>query len=363
MILEEGQKINDVYDIDRYLGEGAFAEVYRVKHKFLGRQSMKVFKTSIVSQGEIEQKLSEAIILSRIGHPNIIRVFDAGLFSLGNHKYGYFTMEYVAGGNLESFWKSHNNGFVPLNDSIEIVSQICTGLTLAHLENPPIIHRDIKPQNILVGYDANGLRAKIGDFGLAKRVNPLTLLASAAGTPAFKPPEFNQNIDSCTSDVWAVGAILYLLLTDRLPYPIYDLMDLNNGKCWDRRMISASNYNIQVDSKLDEILSRALALKHTERYTTAKELLHDLKQWEPPQNQNKNIDSSHPDVQKSALRSQPGFNKTEPELLVEKAMGFAEDISKLVEAADLLEEAINRRPDLRAKYEYQIKLWRRGLLM
>jgi serine/threonine protein kinase len=68
------------------------------------------------------------------------------------------------------------------------MKQVCRGMALAHAEDPPIIHRDIKPHNILVGYEADGLRARISDFGLAKTVNPLTLLATAAGTLTFKPP-------------------------------------------------------------------------------------------------------------------------------------------------------------------------------
>src|SRR6266496_3009460 len=78
----------------------------------------------------------------------------------------------------------------------------------AHREKPPIIHRDIKPQNILVGYEADGLRARVSDFGLAKKVNPLTMLATAAGTLTFKPPEaFSEHKgDSCAADVWAIGA-------------------------------------------------------------------------------------------------------------------------------------------------------------
>jgi len=363
MLLEERQTIKDVYEVDRYLGEGAFAEVYRVKHKFLGRQALKVFKNTINSQKEIEQKLTEAIILSKIGHPNIIRVFDAGIFSLNNNKYGYFTMEYIAGGNLESFWKSHKANFIPLNDSIEIIKQICRGLAVAHSETPAVIHRDIKPQNILVGYDTEGIRVKIGDFGLARQVNPLTLLASAAGTPAFKPPEFLHNTDSCAGDTWAIGTIMYLLITDRLPFPVFDLIDMEGGKCWSRPMIPASTYNVHADQFLDAILARALALKQAERYPDAIALLKDLSAWKSGNYETKNISSSSPDAHKSALGLARGLPDTSPEDLVDKATELSQDIGKLNEAADLLEQAINRNPDLRSKYEYQLKLWRRGLLL
>ena len=93
------------------------------------------------------------------------------------------------------------------------MKQICRGLCVAHNANPPIIHRDIKPQNILVGYEADGLRARLSDFGLAKEVNPLTLLATAAGTLSFKPPESfrgKRHSDSPAADVFALGVTMYL---------------------------------------------------------------------------------------------------------------------------------------------------------
>lgn len=137
MLLREGQVVRDIYEIDRFLGEGAFAEVYRVRHRFLGRQAMKVFKSPVASMPEIEEKLSEAVILSRIGHPNIIRVFDAGIVDTPGGQYGYFTMEYVAGGSLDRFWHSYGADFVPISDAVEVIKQICLGLAVAHTEDPP----------------------------------------------------------------------------------------------------------------------------------------------------------------------------------------------------------------------------------
>src|SRR3989442_354655 len=108
-ILEEGQVIRDTYEVERFLGQGAFAEVYRVKHRFLGRQAMKVFKRGGMALDEIHEMLGEAILLSRIGHPNIVRVFDANTIETRAATYGYFTMENVPGGSLDKFWRSHGN--------------------------------------------------------------------------------------------------------------------------------------------------------------------------------------------------------------------------------------------------------------
>jgi serine/threonine-protein kinase len=164
--------------------------------------------------------LGEAIMLSRIGHPNIVRIFDANVIEIPRGLCGFFTMENVPGGSLEKFWHSYGPNFVPVETTVDLMKQVCRGLSVAHRQDPPIIHRDIKPQNILVGYEVDGLRARIGDFGLAKKVNPLTLLATAAGTPHFKPPEAFSDTrgDSRSADVWAIGTTLYLLRTDRFPF-------------------------------------------------------------------------------------------------------------------------------------------------
>ena len=117
---------------------------------------MNVFKRVGMTQAEIEEILGEAILLSRIGHPNIIRVFDANTFEGDKGVCGYFTMEVVPGGNLDRFWRSHGASLVPIETTIEMIRQVCRGLSVAYRETPPIIHRDIKPQNILIGYEADG---------------------------------------------------------------------------------------------------------------------------------------------------------------------------------------------------------------
>lgn len=367
-LLHEGQNLRGTYEVERFLGEGAFAEVYRVKHRFLGRQAMKVFKIIGMSVAEIEQYLEEAIVLSRVGHPNIIRVFDANVTETSKGICGYFTMEYVAGGSLEQFWRSYGAQFVPVETAVEIMRQVCGGLAVAHSERPPIIHRDIKPQNILVGYDADGLRARVCDFGLAKRVNPLTLMASAKGTRCFKPPEvfLNFQSDSCAGDVWALGSTLYLLLTDRLPFSELGDMDFFEGKSFDRPMIPASRLNIQVDPALDQILFKALALKPEERYPSAKDFLYDLSKWNPPAQgtaalQPKMRISS--DMSKSALGSHSPADQVVGDRIAKQARKLAREAGKLMEAADLMEEAFNKYPDLRKRYESQLKLWRRGICM
>ena len=143
-LLKEGQIIRETYEVERFIGEGAFAEVYRVRHRFLGRQAMKVLKAVDMTLDEIREMLGEAMILSRIGDRNIIRVYDANTTETPKGICGFFTMEYVAGGSVDDFWRSYGAQFVPVETVVEIVKQVCRGIAIAHRESPPIIHRDIK---------------------------------------------------------------------------------------------------------------------------------------------------------------------------------------------------------------------------
>ena len=364
-LLEDGQLIRDTYEVERFLGEGAFAEVYRVKHRFLGRQAMKVFKRTGMSLDDINDMLGEAVLLSRIGHPNIVRVFDANILETQRGVCGYFTMENVSGGSLEKFWHSHGAALVPIETTLDLMKQVCRGIALAHRETPPIIHRDIKPQNILVGYEADGLRARISDFGLAKKVNPLTLLATAAGTLSFKPPEIftQQKCDSCAGDVWAIGTTLYLLLTDRLPFPLpadasWDEPDLFEGE-----FPPPSDINPDANKALDRIVLKALEKRPEDRYPTAKELLDALEQWKPGAPEPASVAKFYSsEASKTVLGAHSPANEKSAESLVERAFKAKKD-GRLAEAADLMEEAFNKSQSLRAKYAQQVKLWRCGISM
>jgi serine/threonine-protein kinase len=366
-LLQDGQAIGGTYEVERFLGEGAFAEVYRVRHRFLGRQAMKVFKRVDMTQAEIEEMLGEAILLSRIGHPNIIRVFDANVFEVSTGVCGFFTMELVPGGSLDRFWQSHGAKFVPVETTVELLKQVCRGLTVAHAEQPPIIHRDIKPQNILVGYETDGLRARLSDFGLAKKVNPLTLLASAAGTLTFKPPETftDPKADSRAADIWAMGVTGYLLLTDQLPFAVDPDLGWSRQTAFDKPLVPPGDWNVEVDKKLDDIILKCMAREPDQRFTTAKELLEALDAWrkptrQPPQSSKRTVSSNKA---KSVLGSHSPADLEAAKRLAQKAMQKAKAEGRLFEAADMMEEAFNKAPSLRDKYANQVRLWRCGISM
>lgn len=364
-LLEEGQLIRETYEVERYLGEGAFAEVYRVKHRFLGRHAMKVFKRTGMTVDQIEEMLGEAIMLSRIGHPNIVRVFDANVLETAKGLCGYFTMENVPGGSLEKFWHSHGNQFVPIETTIDLMKQVCRGLSIAHRQNPPVIHRDIKPQNILVGYEAEGLRARVSDFGLAKKVNPLTLLATAAGTPHFKPPEAFSDVkgDSCSADVWAIGTTFYLLLTDQFPFKFPSNLGWGTKNLFKEPIRPAGDINPDVDKLLDKLISKSLSPQPSSRFQNAVEMLDALDEWKPRRSGGPKPSSQPSRASKTALgmaHSSP--DQLEADEMAKRAISLKKE-GKLADAADLMEEAFNKSPELRDRYARQVRLWRRGISM
>jgi serine/threonine-protein kinase len=357
-LLQEGQWIRGTYQVERFLGEGAFAEVYRVKHRFLGRQAMKVFKAPGMTPEETMEQLGEAVLLSQIGHHNIVRVYDADILESNGKHYGYFTMENVAAGSLVDFWKSHGSRYVPIDSVLDVMCQVCRGLSVAHAAK--IIHRDIKPQNILVGYDSSGLRARVADFGLARRVNRLSMLATTKGTIDFKAPEALRDLhaDSQAGDVWALGTTLYMLLTDRLPYGSAD----GGMERFHLPPVPASQLNAQSDPRLDQLLLKALAVDPAARFPHADAMLTGLlaiKDHPAPVAQRDGSGLSC--TEKSVFGIQSSPDELRARAMVRQAIDMAKSVAKLGEAADLLEEALNKWPMLRDEYASQLKLWRCGI--
>jgi eukaryotic-like serine/threonine-protein kinase len=386
-LLHEGQTVRGTYEVERFLGAGAFAEVWRVQHPVFGRQAMKVFKMVGLTIKETGEMLNEALLLSEFRHENIIRVFEANTSDTSKGVRAFFTMDYVAQ-SLEQFWKSYVTQFVPVDIAVDIIQQVCRGLAVAHGSNPPIIHRDIKPQNILIGLDKDRLRVRVSDFGLAKRVNPLTMLATGVGTRCFKAPEVFRDFksDSCAGDVWAIGTTLYLLLTDRLPFMDIDNLDRLDLAAFERPLIPPSRINFHVDLMLDQIVFRALALEAKDRYPSAREMLADLKKWGPRRvggggkamssqltSDKSKIDlrthlpSDKLEIEKifgsEAETSKLVVNEARAREMAERAVRLARDTGRLSEAANLMEKAFEVWPDLRGQYEFLLSVWRRGVAM
>ena len=362
-LLEEGQNIRDTYVVERLIGEGAQAEVYRVKHRFLGRQALKILKQPGVTETEIKTILKEASLLTQIGHPNIIRVFDANTVIAEGHERGYFTMEHVATGTLEDHRVKNLAGPMEAEQAVRLVIQVAEGLAIAHGQKPPIIHRDLKPQNILLGDGPDGLVVKISDFGLAQEVNPLTLMTAAAGTLAFKAPEavFEGGVDSKASDIWSVGVILYLLLTSRLPYPAPTEWGWSN-KAFQNPHRPPSLFNVGANEALDSIVKKCLRIEPHQRYAKIGNLLADLRRWKPTRRrevmvQPQDLATKEFNEERTDPEEPPPSGATD---FLKAALALANE-QRLDEAADKLEEAIRLQPNLRATHAGRVALWRKGL--
>lgn len=352
-LLEPKEWLSDDYQVERFLGEGAFAEVYKVQHRFLGRQALKVFKTPCDDIKEVQAALSEAILLSRLGHPNIVRVFNAGVAKIQGDTHGFFTMEFVLGGTLDKYRKGRGEAPLPINECVELVRQTAMGLSVAHSEAPPIIHRDIKPQNILVSLEGDQPRVRLADFGLAKQANPMTLMLSARGTLSYKAPEAFSNSDSAAGDIWALGCVLYFLLADRHPFPraTRDGEIVKRSDLVDYR--PPSRFNISVQDSLDALVGDCLAYQPEARIKDAASLVSRIE----------SLNSSPPSLPPQS--SAPSVPQVQTDFREDEELQSILELSKrpqhLGQASELLAQWLGRHPDAVENYSGLVSLWRKGV--
>ncbi|WNV85576.1 serine/threonine-protein kinase [Umezawaea sp. Da 62-37] len=354
-MLKPGDRVNSALTVDRGLGEGAYAEVYRVKHEFLGLQAMKLFKR-VASLQETREMLGEARLLSKLGHPNIVRLFDANTLLTGEGRRGYFTMEYVAGGSLDRLVRTHPTSPVPISVAVDAIEQITAALVLAHGRVPSILHRDLTPANVLVGYEDTGMRVRLSDFGLSKRADPVTQLASAQGTFAFMAPEVRRLEGySCAGDVWSLGTIAYLLLTNHYPFHDGGPFDPFPPTGLRDPVMPPSSYNDEVDPELDRIVLATLERDPRKRTPNARVLARELDE----RREVLAVREEGP-----VVRARPADRVIpEAEALARRALALAKHPETLREAADVMEEAMTRSALLREKHLHRLALWRRGVMM
>ena len=170
--LVKGEIINNTYEVQFFIGQGGFGEVYRVKHKFLGLQVLKVLKEAYTSKTDITTLVMEAKILANLTHKNIVRVFEANEFVKEGVVHYFITMEFVSGETLTQRLSRFLR--LPFKESLRIQVDLLNGLKYLHEQNPLIIHRDINTDNLLLSYEDNKIIAKLSDFGLAQSVNLAT---------------------------------------------------------------------------------------------------------------------------------------------------------------------------------------------
>lgn len=212
MTLSTGQVLHNRYRIVSRLGQGGFGAVYKAWDTSL--TTHRAVKENLdVSPAAQKQFSREARMLAKLNHPNLPRVTD---YFLIPDQGQYLVMDFVEGSDLEAML-AISGGPIDEATALKWIGQVCDALNYLHTQNPPIIHRDIKPKNIIITPDEE---VKLVDFGIAKIYDPRmsTTLGAKAVTPGFSPPEqYGQGSTDKRSDVYALGATLYTLLTGQQP--------------------------------------------------------------------------------------------------------------------------------------------------
>jgi len=211
MALSTGQVFNNRYRIVRLLGQGGFGAVYRAWDSNLNRPC--AVKENLDTSAEAQRQFTrEATVLANLSHPNLPRVTDHFILPAQGQ---YLVMDFVEGEDLAS--KLQHQGPLPVEYAIKWISQVADALSYLHNRQPPVVHRDIKPANIRITPEG---KAMLVDFGLVKVFNPnmRTTLGARAVTPGYAPPEqYGQGNTDARTDIYALAATLYNLITNRDP--------------------------------------------------------------------------------------------------------------------------------------------------
>ena len=271
--LQPGVLFGGRYEILSVLGQGGMGAVYKARDRELDRLiALKIIRPELATDPAILLRFKQELILSRnITHKNVVRIYDLGEAD----GIRFISMEYVDGEDLRTILRRQGK-FSP-KEAIAVVEQVCRALDSAHSEG--VIHRDLKPQNIM--RDRHG-RIVVMDFGLARSLGDsgMTQTGAIVGTLEYMSPEqaLGATLDQ-RSDIFSVGLIFYELLTGRAPYEadtaIASLMKRTRE---DAR--AASDVDVSVPKSLSAIVSRCLEREPANRYHSAVELLQQLTTWE-----------------------------------------------------------------------------------
>ena len=257
----QGQKVGK-YEIIRSLGSGGFGSVYLARDTWL---DIKVaIKVPHKQSAELYKLLKEPRLQAALNHPNIVRMIAAEK----ENRIFFMVMEYVKGKTLEKVLEKE--GTLDWTQAVDFLRQISQGVEHAH--NNKIIHRDLRPSNIIVSEEGT---AKITDFGTSAWLNTVPYASTRIGSPPYMAPEQFLGKASYQSDIYSLGCIFYELITGRPPIfdpdPFKILEKAQQGKITPPRL-----RNSKIPREIDEIIMTCLASKVEDRYRKPAELIHAL---------------------------------------------------------------------------------------
>jgi len=265
-----GQSLGGYY-LEEEIGHGSMGVVYRGKQIALGREvAIKVLPKALARDASyVARFIREAQIIAGLNHPNIVHIYDAGQ----QNKLLYFAMEYVQGPTLSSLLSL--DGTIPQHLAIEYAAQIADALDAAYKERN-VVHRDIKPENLML--DRWG-KIKVMDFGLARAMGyqPITVARTLVGSIYYASPEqvWGHVLDN-RSDVYALGVVLYEMITGQRPFTGRSMPELTQA-ITAGPLRSPRRLNEHVSSDLESIVLTAMARDREQRYEDAGLVARDLR--------------------------------------------------------------------------------------
>ncbi len=268
-MITKGQKINDRYKIVKTIGEGGMANVYLAVDEILDREvAVKILRGDLAEDDKFVRRFQrEAISASSLNHPNIVEVYDVGE---DNGSY-FIVMEYINGMTLKNLIKKR--GKLSLTEVVDIMKQLTSGIACAH--KSMIIHRDIKPQNVMIL--ENG-KVKITDFGIATALNSIemTQTNSVMGSVHYLPPEqASGKATTFKSDIYSLGILMYELLTGSIPFKGENAVEIAM-KQLKEDLPSVIKKDPTIPQSVENILMKACAKNPMNRYDSVMDMYNDI---------------------------------------------------------------------------------------